>query len=156
MPPKRIDFALPTWGRRESACRGGGQGRVVGTRFSSVSLSLSTTMSRPSDPQASALLDHILAQTLSNVEFLASHNYISPVDASQISTRLITAQNRGDAEADTPLVQSMQALAVTPIPPAPGRRVVPPPPQPRLKQARALWAYNEDGRVCHRKTNYCH
>lgn len=108
-------------------------------------------MSRPSDPQATALLDHIFTQTLSNIEFLASHNYISSVDASQLSSRLLAAQSLGDAGADTSLANGMHALAVAPVPPA-GRRAVPPPSQPRLKQARALWAYNEEGRVRRNET----
>lgn len=102
-------------------------------------------MSRPSDPQAVALLDHVFAQTLSNIEFLASHNYISAVDASQLSSRLISAQGQRDPVGGS-LAASMQALAVAPAPP-PSRRNVPSPPQPRTVQARALWAYNEDGRV---------
>ena len=128
----------------------------------SPTLSLSSTaMSRPSDPQAAALLDHILGQTLRNIEFLASQNYISPIDAAELSSRLTAAQNRNDT--DAALASSIQALSVAPVaiptaspspPSGPVRRTVPPPPQPRLRQARAVWAYNEDGRV--RCPDHCH
>lgn len=108
-----------------------------------------TIMSRPSNPQAAALLDHVFSQTLNNIEFLASHNYISPVDATELSNRLTAAQNnRGDSVSS--LANSIQALTVAPVPPAgpaSGRRSVPPPPPRGVRQARAVWAYNEDGRV---------
>ncbi|EKM57834.1 uncharacterized protein PHACADRAFT_251707 [Phanerochaete carnosa HHB-10118-sp] len=102
-------------------------------------------MFRPSDSQAAALLDHVFSQTLRNIEFLASHNYISPVDATELSNRLTAAQhNNGDAV--SALASSVQALTVPPVPPVgPGRGIPLPPPRP-VKQARAVWAYNEDGR----------
>lgn len=108
-------------------------------------VSAPTVMSRPSDPQAAALLDHVFSQTLKNIEFLASQNYISPVDATELSNRLTAAQsNRSNSVSS--LANSIQALTVSPVPPAgPGRNVPPPPPRP-VKQARAVWAYNEDGR----------
>lgn len=107
-------------------------------------------MSPPTDPRTAALLDHVFSQTLSNISFLAAHDYISPVDASELSSRLTASQGRGNA-VDNSLANSMQALAVAPVAiaavPPPIRRNVPEPLQPRSRQARALWAYNEDGRV---------
>ncbi len=98
----------------------------------------------PSDPQAAALLAHVFSQTQANISFLAAQNYISPTDASELISRLTTAQSRGNTDAS--LANSMQALAV--VPTNTGRRSAPPPPPPRTQRARAVWAYNEDGRVC--------
>ena len=97
----------------------------------------------PSDPQAAALLAHVLSQTQQNISFLASQNYISPAEASELIARLSQSP-----QADS-LAASMNNLAVTPArAPSPVRRVVPPPPaRNTTKKARALWAYNEDGRV---------
>ncbi|EJF55843.1 SH3-domain-containing protein [Dichomitus squalens LYAD-421 SS1] len=97
----------------------------------------------PSDPQAAALLAHVLQQTQSNINFLASQNYISHAEASDLISRLTQG-----ADHDS-LLSSMNNLAVGPAraPPEPARRSIPPPP-PRnhVQKARALWAYNEDGR----------
>lgn len=104
------------------------------------------TMARPTDPRSAALLDHVFQQTLGNINFLASQNYIPAADATELASRLTNAQHRGLNGTDS-LASSMQALQVAPVPP-PARRAVPPPQQ--KKQARAIWAYNEDGRVgCH-------
>ena len=97
------------------------------------------------------LLQHILSQTQANVSFLASQGYIPPADATDIITRLATAQTK---KATTPdqLANSVRSLAVTPIAPTPApvaepvRRTVPAPP-PRVQKAKALWAYNEEGTV---------
>lgn len=110
-------------------------------------------MSRNMDPQATALLDHIFSQTQSNISFLASQNYISGHEADELISRLNTAQSRGIGHGDTGLANSIQALSIAPIhsgnsAPPPARRNVPPPPGGRSNQARAIWAYNEDGRVC--------
>ncbi|PSS05490.1 hypothetical protein PHLCEN_2v3772 [Hermanssonia centrifuga] len=96
----------------------------------------------PSDPQTAALLAHVFSQTQANISFLAAQNYISPTDASELISRLTTAQSRGNTDAS--LANSMQALAV--VPTNTGRRSAPPPPPPRTQRARAVWAYNEDGR----------
>ncbi|KAI9066124.1 SH3-domain-containing protein [Trametes sanguinea] len=102
----------------------------------------------PSDPQAAALLAYILSQTQQNISFLASQNYISPTEAAELITRL-SQSPRATADASTDsLASSMNNLAVAPVrSPSPARRVVPPPP-PRqtTRRARALWAYNEEGR----------
>ena len=105
------------------------------------------------DPQTSALLAHVFQQTQSNISFLASQNYISPTDASELLSRLTTAQSRANSATDRSadsLQASIQNLSVSPapVPISPnntGRRV--PPPPPRYQRAKALWAYNEDGRV---------
>lgn len=109
-------------------------------------------MAPPSDPQTAALVSHIFQQTQANVSFLAAQNYITPSEASEIISRLTTAQSNVNSPADESLESSMQALRVTPVAPIARtntgpRRNVPPPPPPRTQQAKALWAYNEDGRV---------
>ena len=101
------------------------------------------SITTPSDPQAAALLAHVLSQTQQNISFLASQNYISPTEASELIARLSQSP-----QADS-LAASMNNLAVSPVrAPSPVRRVIPPPPpRTNTKRARALWAYNEDGRV---------
>lgn len=102
------------------------------------------------DPQAAALADHIFSQTQANISFLVSQNYISGSEASDIISRLSAAQSRSRNDVDAGFTNSMQALALAPSAPAPApaRRNVPQPPPPaRSNQARAIWAYNEDGRV---------
>ena len=98
------------------------------------------------DSQTAALLDHIFSQTQANIQFLESQNYIPPAEAKDILSRLAAAQNNS-RNVDSGIASSMQALALAPAAPPPQRRSVPPPRQPRTTQARALWAYNEDGRV---------
>ncbi|KAI0366337.1 SH3-domain-containing protein, partial [Pilatotrama ljubarskyi] len=103
----------------------------------------------PSDPQAAALLAHILSQTQQNISFLAAQNYISPTEAAELITRLSQRPRATDDASVNSLASGVNNLAVNPArSPSPARRVVPPPP-PRhdnVKRARALWAYNEDGR----------
>ena len=87
-----------------------------------------------------AYLEHILAQTRANIDFLAAHSHISSADADLMRARLSSANT-----ASPPPIEEMNNLSVGP----PIRRVVPPPP-PRsapTQRARALWAYNEDGSV---------
>ncbi|PCH42636.1 SH3-domain-containing protein [Wolfiporia cocos MD-104 SS10] len=95
-------------------------------------------MPPPSDPQAAALLAHVLSQTHQNIAFLASQNYITPADAAEITARLSAHQSNSLAE-DMSITARRE-----PSPPPPARRI--PPPPPRAQRARALWAYNEDGR----------
>lgn len=94
-----------------------------------------TTMSRstPSDPQAAALLAHVVSQMQQNVDFLVAQNYITQADASAIVSKLPNSSaNRSVATAP------LGRVGLVPPPPAPG---------PRTFQARALWAYNENGQV---------
>ncbi|CCM07059.1 uncharacterized protein FIBRA_09381 [Fibroporia radiculosa] len=89
----------------------------------------------PTDPQAAALLTHVLSQIEQNVAFLSSQNYISSGDAADIMARLTALQKTSDT----------QSLAVGPprAAPSPARQV--PLPPARSQKAKALWAYNEDG-----------
>jgi len=92
----------------------------------------STTMTVSAE--ATALLSHVVSQMQQNVEFLVSQKYISAADASAIVARLPAVVDGGTDAAPYPM-------------PQPERRVVPHPPAPRrpVAQARALWAYNENG-----------
>jgi len=97
-------------------------------------------MQTPSDVKAAALLAHVVSQMQSNVDFLVSQNYISSSDASVIMSRLPTASGENQ------FTSQVQAMSINPSA-GPGRRGIPPPPPPatRRVQARAVWAYNEDG-----------
>ncbi|GBE87893.1 SH3 domain-containing protein [Sparassis latifolia] len=103
-------------------------------------------MSTPSDPQAAALLAHVVSQVQRDVSFLVSHDYISAADAADIVSRL------PDAKKADGLVNGVKNMAIRTPPPEAipvaltGRRIPPPPaPSPRVQRAKALWAYNEDG-----------
>jgi hypothetical protein len=80
-----------------------------------------TVMSVPSDPQAAALLAHVVSQLHQNVEFLASQNYISASDASAILAKLPAGPTGTDS--------------------------IPQRPEPGITKARALWPYNDNGEV---------
>ncbi|TFK40214.1 SH3 domain-containing protein [Crucibulum laeve] len=98
----------------------------------------------PQDPQAAALLAHVLLQVEQNVQFLASNNYISQADASAILTKLpnASASNNGAIANLTSRMGNLRAAAAPSAPP-PAPRAVPTAPQG--VQARAIWAYNENG-----------
>lgn len=105
-------------------------------------------VSTPSDPASAALLAHVLSQTQQNISFLAAQNYITPTDAAELLTRL------SQAPSPTPsvdnLTPALNNLSVGPAPTDSVRRNIPPPPPSRasnVQKARAIWAYNEDGRV---------
>lgn len=90
-------------------------------------------MATPADPQAAALLSHVVAQMRQNVEFLVSQNYISSADASNIISRLPSSVHGGPASPRGILSSFSVRKRSVPSPPA------------RANQARALWAYNQGG-----------
>lgn len=98
-----------------------------------------TTIMSPQDSQSAALVAHIISQVESNVEFLASQNIISQADASTILSKLPNTANN-NANVDN-LASRVNSLGVR----APASRPVPS--APAANQARALWAYNENGQV---------
>jgi hypothetical protein len=101
-------------------------------------------MYTPSDSQATALLAHVVSQVQQNVEFLVSQNYISDADASAFLSKLPNSNSNAGINQLAPQVQVMPTNDIVP----PLRRGVPPPhPSLRTIQARALWAYNENGQV---------
>lgn len=107
----------------------------------------------PQDPQTAALLAHVVSQIEQNVNFLASQNYISQSDASNILTKLPNVNGADDVNQ---LNSRMANLMPTPMMPTPSPRVVPRAPMaaPSGSQAKALWAYNENGEVCTHLISY--
>ena len=100
----------------------------------------------PQDPQAAALLAHVVAQIEQNVEFLASQNYISQSDASAILTKLPNVANN-----PTPTgINGLAARVSNMMPRTPEARTPAPPPPVRtsLPQVKALWAYSGDVSIC--------
>ncbi|KAG5635482.1 hypothetical protein H0H81_011086 [Sphagnurus paluster] len=92
-----------------------------------------------SNPENAALLAHIVSQVESNVQFLVSQNYISSTDANTFLAKLPT---NGAVPAASDLASRMRGLGVSaPTPPA----APPRPAASSTQQARALWAYNENG-----------
>ena len=105
-------------------------------------------------PDHAALLAHIVSQTRQNVEFLVAQGELSRPDGNAILNKLPTANDISVRE----LSDSTRRMALPQAPAAPSMPVVnnvrsPPPPQPptttarRIQQAKAIWAYNEDGSV---------
>ena len=126
----------------------------------------------PGNPQSTAFLAHIVAQTKANIDFLVSQNYLLASDASGVLSKLSTLESDADAASNPVLsvAERTRQLQITDRDPigmpvaAPGRpqsppkavmptrRAVPPPrpsrsPAPRVQRARALWDYNEGGAV---------
>ena len=105
-------------------------------------------VSTPSDPQSAALLAHILQQTQQNISFLAAQNYITPTEAAELITRLSQGPSSTSSSSVDNVTNSMNNLAVGPARADSARRVPPPPPRATsVQKARAIWAYNEEGRV---------
>ena len=102
----------------------------------------------PQDPQAAALLAHIVSQIEQNVNFLASQDYISQNDASSILTKLPNIANNPNPSGINGLAARVSNMMVQ-NPSTPGTRSPAPPPPARstLPQVKALWAYSGDVRV---------
>lgn len=94
----------------------------------------------PQDPQAAALLSHVVSQIEANVDFLASQGYISQSDASAILTKLPNGQNNATAPTGITGLASRVSNMVVGAPRAPPASAARP-------QARALWPYQGD--VCY-------
>jgi hypothetical protein len=88
----------------------------------------------PQDPQAAALLAHVLSQIEDNVNFLASQDYISQADASAILTKLPNANNNRAPSGISGLASRVANMGTRSTPAAPSA----------LPQAKALWAYSGD------------
>ncbi|KAF8968032.1 hypothetical protein BDZ97DRAFT_1800581, partial [Flammula alnicola] len=89
----------------------------------------------PQDPQAAALLAHVISQIEQNVSFLASQNYISQGDASAILTKLPNVDGNRSASGISGLAARLSNMTTrSPAPAAPSA----------LPQAKALWAYTGD------------
>jgi len=102
--------------------------------------------------EAAASIAHIIAQTQSNISFLQEQGHLSQTEAAKIQTQLAAASASAGStrRVPSPPVFTPPARHV-PAPPAmmPIQRVptppVSPPSAPGSVQARALWAYNENG-----------
>lgn len=98
----------------------------------------------PQDPQAAALLAHVVSQMENNVNFLVSQNYISHSDALAILNKLPNA-NQAPSPSPGGFANLTSGLSNMGFNRNPTPRAVPPPPapppQPALPQARALWPY---------------
>jgi hypothetical protein len=80
------------------------------------------------DPQAAAMLAHIVSQVQSHIDFLVSQDHISRFDADQFLGKLPSETT----------ARAPKALG------APVRRPVP---APQAPQGRAIWGYNEGNSV---------
>ncbi|KAJ7583607.1 SH3 domain-containing protein [Mycena floridula] len=87
-----------------------------------------------------ALLAHVVSQIESNVQFLISQKYISAGDASGFLNTLSNVTTTPQAAPARTGFLNTISNAVTP-----GRRAAPPATKPAISQARAIWAYNEEG-----------
>jgi LAS seventeen-binding protein 1/2 len=99
-----------------------------------------------SDP---AYISHIVSQTRANVDFLQAQGYLTVEDAASIRSKLANSSLKtyGNLSVNIPVSTSQSR---NPIPTYQSN--YPRPPQlpqltPSYPRARALWAYNEDGRV---------
>ncbi|KJA26351.1 hypothetical protein HYPSUDRAFT_36654 [Hypholoma sublateritium FD-334 SS-4] len=88
----------------------------------------------PQDPQAAALLAHVVSQIEDNVQFLASQNYITQADASAILTKLPNANSNVTPSGISGLANRVSNMAL-------GRSA---PAVSTLPKAKALWAYTGD------------
>jgi len=106
------------------------------------------TSMAPQDPQAAALLAHVVAQIEQNVNFLASQDYISQNDASSILTKLPNVANNPSPSGINGLAERVSNMMVRNPSTPPTRSPAPPPPPARstLPQVKALWAYSGDVR----------
>lgn len=88
----------------------------------------------PQDPQAAALLAHVVSQIEDNVQFLASQNYITQADASVILTKLPNANINVAPSGISGLANRVSNMVRGPSAPAAST----------LPKAKALWAYTGD------------
>jgi len=92
----------------------------------------------------SAFVSHLVSQTRANIDFLQAQGYLTKADATNIQSKLATANIKASDESANPPVSIPQPYnqvsTYQPHPPQPTQ------PTPSYPRARALWAYNEDGR----------
>ncbi|KAL1740483.1 SH3 domain-containing protein [Schizophyllum fasciatum] len=86
---------------------------------------------------ADPLLAHIVSRVEADVDFLISHNYLAPADAAHFLQRLTHLHAPQAAAFPVPTPASTYSAPAAPPPSAPVA--------PSTQQARAKWAYNEDG-----------
>lgn len=94
-----------------------------------------------------AYVDHIVAQIEQNVQFLVEQGHMTQQDAQVVLQRLPSSAASSPVQS---VARGVSNLSVN------GRRGVPPPHAPAraaslssgVPQAKAVWAYNENGSVC--------
>ncbi|CAA7266888.1 unnamed protein product [Cyclocybe aegerita] len=99
----------------------------------------------PQDPQATALLTHVLSQIEANVQFLAEQGYITAGDASAILTKLPNPGHTAPAPSGISAITSRMSNLMGGGNNASAPRAVPPTPMPAapaVQQCRAMWAYS--------------
>ncbi|KAF8920172.1 SH3 domain-containing protein [Mucidula mucida] len=89
---------------------------------------------------STALLNHIVAQTRANVEFLVSQHQLTDTAAKEIIAKLPAPS---DPHVDS-LANDTQNLLIRAPPPPPAPVPSYTSPQPGFPKARAIWGYNED------------
>ena len=111
-------------------------------------------------------LSLLIQQTRQNVELLIANNKISALDGRDILAKLPTGNVddslargvEGLSVSPAPTMPSMPSVQVPSYPPPPSSTPYSPPsaapPAPKTQQARALWGYNEDGKVCFKPSGF--
>lgn len=87
-----------------------------------------------------AFLAHVVSRMQTDIEFLVAQGVISAADGQVMSGKLPSAQQ-------TPTPIASPAFTPTPVAPPVRREESPTPPSSQLPHAKALWPYNENGRV---------
>jgi len=96
----------------------------------------------------SVFIFHLVSQTRANIDFLQAQGYLTADDAATVQSKLAAATVKTSEKSANLPVSTPQPFTPAPSyqlhPPIPPQ---PPQPTPSYPRARALWAYNEDGRV---------
>lgn len=107
----------------------------------------------------SIFVSHIISQTRANIDFLQAQGHLTVEDAANMRSKLAEANAKAPGKpVNTPVSTPWLPLDPVPTyyqphpphpsqPPQPPQLTSPPQPTPNYSRARALWAYNEDGRV---------
>lgn len=92
----------------------------------------------------SAFASHLVSQTGANIDFLQDQGYLTPQDAASIRSKLAAATVKTSGKSvGSPVSIPQPHNQVSTYQPHPPQ---PPQPTPSYPKARALWAYNEDGK----------
>ena len=99
----------------------------------------------------SAFVFHLVSQTQANIDFLRTQGYLTVEDAANIQSKLATATVKAPEKSVNLPIPAPQPHTLAPNhQPNPFNPLNSPQPSqaaPSHHRARALWGYNEDGRV---------